>query len=56
MRFNALSVLGVKLAAVNRRNMKRAILIFLKCLFGVYSPSLRRKIRLSDLFNKSYRG
>lgn len=36
--------------------VKRIIRIFFKALLGVHSPSLRRKIRFKDIFNKSYLG
>lgn len=31
--------------------IKRALKILLKALFGIYSPSLGRKVRVGDIFN-----
>lgn len=30
--------------------------ILLCCIFGIQSPSLNRKVKLKDLFNKRYLG
>ena len=37
--------------------MKRAVRIFFKAIMGVHSPSLRRKIKISDIWKtKEYLG
>lgn len=30
--------------------MKRALIIFLRAVMGVHSPSLRRRVRISDIW------
>ena len=34
--------------------MKRAIVIFIRAIFGVHSPSLGRRIRVSDIWKAPY--
>ena len=35
--------------------MRRALRILLKALLGVHSPSLGRKVKIKDIFNKHYK-